>query len=168
VAFPVEGGSLQGDIQVSVATSPPLRISARGHLEGTNLLVPWGKAKTLVEKVRLEASGERVLIRAADLRWHNSRLAVSGNVARQAEALRVDLDVTGDHFDWDEVSRSVGNDSAGAWLPPVRGVVRLRANSVAFETFSLNGLQTTAVIASSGTTADIEQGRLWDQCSREG
>jgi hypothetical protein len=160
VAFPVEGDSLQGDMQVSATLKGPLRMSARGLLEGTNLLVPWDQAKTLVERVRLEASGESVLIRYADLRWRNSRLAVSGSVARETEALRVDLDVTGDRLDWGELSRSFGNDGASAWLPPVRGVVRLRADSVVFEAFSVNGLQMTAAIVPSGARADIEQGTV--------
>ena len=160
VAFPVEGDSLQGDIQMSAALSPPLRMSARGQLEGTNLLVPWDQAKILVERVRLEASGESVLIRSADLRWHNSRLAVSGNVVPGNEAVRVDLDVTADRLDWDELSRSFGHDGAIAWLPPVRGVVRLKADSVVFEAFSLNGFQMTAAIGPSGAGADIDQGTV--------
>ena len=159
-AFPVVGDWLQGDIQASAALSPPLRMSARGQLEGTNLLVPWREGKALVERIRLEASGESVLIRSADLRWRNSRLAVSGNVVGETEALRVDLDVTGDRLDWNELSRSFGDDGAIAWLPPVRGAVRLRADSVVFEPFSLNGFQMTAAIGPSGARADIERGTV--------
>jgi hypothetical protein len=40
LTVPVEGDSLQGDIQASARLSRPLRMSARGQLEGTNLLVP--------------------------------------------------------------------------------------------------------------------------------
>jgi hypothetical protein len=159
-AFPVEGDSLQGDIQLSAALKRPLRMAARGRLEGTNLLVPGLEGKVLVERVRLEASGESVLIRSADLRWRDSQLAVSGSVAGEAEALRVDLDVAADRLDWEELKHSFGNDGAIAWFPPVRGAVRLRAESVVAEGFSVNGLQMTAAVSASGAKADIEQGTV--------
>jgi len=160
VAFPVEGDSLQGDIQVRAALTGPLRVSARGLLEGTNLLVPWLEPKILVERVRLEASGESVRLRSADLRWRNSQLAVSGSVVGETEALRVDLDVAADRLDWEELKHSFGNDGAIAWFPPVRGAVRLRAGSVVAEGFSVDGLQMTAAGSASGVRADIEQGTV--------
>ena len=160
LAFPAEGDSLQGDIQLSAALKRPLRMAARGRLEGTNLLVPWLEGKALVERVRLEANGESVLIRSGDLRWRNSQLAVSGSVAGEAEALRVDLDVAADRLDWEALKHSFGNDGAIGWFPPVRGAVRLRAGSVVAEGFSVNGLQMTAAVSASGAKADIEQGTV--------
>ena len=159
-AFPGEGGSLQGDIQVTAALSRPLRISARGQLEGTDILVPGDQAKTLVERFRVEARGESVQIRSADLRWRNTRLAVAGSVASEPEALRVDLDVAADRLDWDELSRSFGDEGSSAWLPPVRGMVRLGARSALIGGFSVDGLQTIVAISPSGVGADIEQGAI--------
>jgi hypothetical protein len=160
LAFPASGDSLQGDIRVSAALKRPLRMSGRGRLDGTNLLAPWLEPDTLVERFSLEASGERVLIRSATLRWRNSRLAVSGSVAGEAEALRMDLDVAADRLDWEELKQSLGNDGASTRFPPVRGAVRLRAGNVVAEGFSVSGLQMTAAIAPSGARADVEQGTV--------
>jgi hypothetical protein len=119
----------------------------------------------MIEKFRIAAADESVLIRSADLRWRNSRLTVAGKVAAAQGAVRVELDVSGDRLDWDELNRSFG--SAGAQqkdkpavvrsLPPVEGTIRLKVDSFAFERFNLSPLRLTADSSPSGIRAEIEQ-----------
>ncbi|MGH7833035.1 MAG: AsmA-like C-terminal domain-containing protein, partial [Candidatus Binatia bacterium] len=162
-SFPMQGGSLRGDIQARASLEGPLRVSARGQLEGRNLWIPLGTEKALVETFRLEASEENVVIRSADLRWRNSRVAIAGKVAGQKDALRVDLDVSGDRLNWKELDRLISKvddqpsvkGSRGLSLPPMQGTIRFKADSFTFERFHLSPLQITAIVGPPGIKADI-------------
>jgi len=157
--------SLQGDIRVNASLQRPVHFTADGNLEGSNVLFPLGEERAVIEKFRIAAGDESVLIRSADLRWRNRRLTVAGKVTAAKEAVRVDLDVSGDRLDWDELNRSFG--SAGAQqkdkgnvvrsLPPLEGTIRLNADSFTFERFNLSPLRLTVNSSPSGVRAEIEQ-----------
>jgi hypothetical protein len=164
-SFPAQPVSLQGDIRVNASLQQPVRFSAHGILEGSNVLLPLGQERAVIEKFRVEAGDENILIRSADLRWRNSRLTVSGKVAAAKEAVRVDLDISGDRLDWGELNGSFGR--AGAQkkdpadvvlsLPAVEGTIRLKADNFTFERFNLSPLRLTANSSPSGIRAEIEQ-----------
>jgi len=162
-SFPMEGSSLRGDIEVNAALANPISVSARGQLSGNNLLVPLGTEKALVEQFNIEASGDSVLVRSADLHWGKSRLAVSGKVTGAKDALQVDLDMVSDQLDWEEFQRSFEasrkqqQENSGS-IPAVEGVIRLKADRFRFERFDLHQLETTAAISPSGFRAKIDRG----------
>jgi len=164
-SFPSPGSALQGNIQVSASLRKPNQFSARGQLEGSNLLVPLGQEKAVVERFRIEAGEGSVLIRSADLRWRNSRFAVSGKVSGEKEALRVDMDVFADRLNWEELNRSLGGESGQQKakeakvpsLPPVEGTIRLKTDSFTLEGYKISPLKMTAGLSSSGIKADIDQ-----------
>jgi hypothetical protein len=162
-SFPMLGGSLRGDIEARASLAKPIKVSARGQLEGSDLWIPLGTEKARVETFRFEASEEHVVIRSADLRWRNSRVAIAGKVAAEKGSLRVDLDVSGDRLNWKELDRLFtrsddqkgAKGSRGLSLPSVEGTLRLKAGSFTFERFQLSPLEITAVIGPPGIKADI-------------
>ncbi|MGH7795186.1 MAG: AsmA-like C-terminal domain-containing protein [Candidatus Binatia bacterium] len=164
-SFPMQHGSLRGDIQISASLATPMTIAARGALDGSDLWIPLGAEKTRFEKFSLEASGDSVLVRSADLLWGKSRLAVSGKVAGAKGILRVDLDVTGDRLDWEELQRSFGSggeqrqskNNGILSIPDVEGTIRLKIDRFAFDRFNVSTLETTAAISRSGISADIDR-----------
>jgi hypothetical protein len=134
-------------------------------LSGSNLVVPIGAEKALIERFNIEASGESVQVRLVELRWHESRLTASGKIT-SANTLGVDLDVTGDQLDWEELRSSFGmerngrqpEDDGAISIPSVEGVIRLRTNRFLFHRFVLSALALKAAIGSSGIKAEIERG----------
>ncbi len=164
-SFPAKDGALNGDIQLSASLKRPMRVSARGQLDGSNLWLPLGTEQALLEKFSIEASGESLLIRSADLRWSKSRLAVSGKIDGTRENLRLDLDVTGDQLDWEELRRDFASgdkqhqpEKVGAEsFAGVEGTIRFRTKRFAFEGFHFTALETTAAISPSGIRAKIDQ-----------
>jgi hypothetical protein len=165
-SFPMKGSALRGDIRVNAALAKPFRVSARGQLSGSNLLIPLGTEKALVEKFSIEANGPSVEVRSAELRWGKSRLAVSGKVTSAKDILQLDADLTGDQLDWEELQRSFGRDGKQRQqanggvvsIPAVEGVIRLKAGRFTFERFNLSPLQMTAIISPSGIRAQIDHG----------
>ena len=165
VSFPTQDSALRGDIQLSASLEGPMRISAYGQLDGSNLWLPLGAEKALLEKISIEASGESLLIRSADLRWGKSRFTAAGKIATAQKLLRVDLDVAGDQLDWEEIrrffvtkARQPQQEKVGAVsFPAVEGTLRLKTDRFTFERFNLTALETTAAISPSGISAKIDQ-----------
>jgi hypothetical protein len=164
-SFPIKDSALGGEIQLSASLTNPVRVSAEGHLDGSNLWLPLGTEKVLLERFKIEASGESLRVRSADLRWSKSRLAVSGKIAGARENLRLDLDVTGEQLDWQDLRRIFEGRGehrhqekfGGVSFPAVQGTIRLKTNRFALEHFNLTGLDTTAIISASGIRAKIDQ-----------
>ncbi|MGE5305147.1 MAG: AsmA-like C-terminal domain-containing protein [Alphaproteobacteria bacterium] len=165
-SFPMKGSALRGNIRVNATVAKPFRVSASGQLSGSNLLIPLGTEKALVERFSIEANGPSVEVRSAELRWSKSRLAVSGNVTSAKDILQLDADVTGDQLDWEELQRFFSRDGKQRQeanggvvsIPPVEGVIRLKTGRFSFERFNLSPLQMTAAISPSGIRAKIDHG----------
>jgi hypothetical protein len=161
--FPTQDSSLKGEIQVNVSLERPVRVSARGRLEGSNLWLPLGAEKALVEKFAIDASEESLVLQSAAVRWRNSRATVAGKAVADKEILRVDVDVTGDELHWDDLRASFDRQGqpreqrpGGLAIPSVEGTIRLKTPRFIFERFNLNGVEATAAISSSGIRADID------------
>ncbi|HEU4342236.1 MAG TPA: AsmA-like C-terminal domain-containing protein [Candidatus Binatia bacterium] len=165
-SFPMKDSSLAGDMQVSASLADPIRVSARGQLNGSHVWVPLGTEKALFEKFSVEGSGESMLVRSADILWGKSRFNVSGKVASAKEIVRVDFDVTGDQLDWEDLRLVFGAEgekgrqkkAEAMSMPDVVGTIRLKTERFTFERFSFTPLETTASISPSGIRADIDRG----------
>jgi hypothetical protein len=165
-AFPMKDSWLQGDLRATVVLADPIRVSALGQLNGSNLLIPLGTDKALIEKLSIEASGESVQIRSADLLWRKSRLALSGKVTGAKEFLQLDLDLIGDRLDWEEIQRLFGGENrqrrqkkAGVIsVPDVQGTIRLKADRFTSSRLNVSQVETTVVISTSEIRAEINRG----------
>jgi len=163
VAFPMKGSSLEGDLQASAVLGDPIKVSARGQLSGSNLLIPLGTEKALLEKLSIEAIGESVQVRSADLLWGKSRLAFSGKITGAKEFLGLDLDVTGDRLDWEELERLFSRErrqkSSGAIsIPDVQGTIRLKTDRFTFEGLDVSRVETTVAISPAAISTEINRG----------
>jgi hypothetical protein len=165
-SFPLKAGSLRGDIQVNAALTKPIRVSAQGQLSGSNLSIPLGTEQALLEKFSIEANGPNVQVRSADLRWGKSHLAVSGKATSAKDIVQVDVDVTGDRLDWEDLQHAFGRERKqgqqenreGISIPAVEGVIRLKADNSTFKGFNLSPLEIKATMAPSGIRAEMDRG----------
>jgi hypothetical protein len=166
--FPVDGGSLRGDFQLSAPRrDDPMTMSAKGELSGSKIFLPIGDETTLIEEFSLEAEGKSLLVRSADLRWRDNRLAIAGKVTLGKEALRVDLDGSGNRLGLEELNRVFGkakkdeaNARPGFALPPIEGRLGVQLDSFVTEHFMMTALQVETEIAPSSVTAEIKQGLI--------
>jgi hypothetical protein len=163
---PLKGSSLRGDIVLSAVLTRPMTVSASGRLDGSHLVFPVGAQKAVLEKFSIEASGDEVRVRSADLVWGGSRLALSGTVTGTEQLLRVDMDVTGDQLNWDELQNSFGAESKqGAKgsgeiisVPRVEGIVRLKTDRFMIDGFNVSSLEAMAAISPSAIRTEIARG----------
>ncbi|HSK30174.1 MAG TPA: AsmA-like C-terminal region-containing protein, partial [Candidatus Limnocylindria bacterium] len=166
-SFPMKGSSLRGDIVLSAALTKPITVSARGRLDGSNVAIPVGAQKRAVfERFRIEASGQAVQVRSADLLWGKSRLALSGAVTGTEDLLRVDMDVAGDQLDWEELQNYFGAASKQGMkdsgrmvsVPNVEGIVRLKTERFMIDRFNVSPLEATVAISPSGIRTQLARG----------
>jgi AsmA-like C-terminal region len=165
-AFPMKGSWLEGDLRASVVLADPVRVSALGQLNGSNLVIPLGTDKALIENFSIEASGESVQVRSADLRWGKSRLALSGKVTSAKHFLQLDLDLAGDRLEWEEIQRFFAGEnkqrqqkrSGVMSIPDVAGTIRLKADRVTSGRLNVSPVETTVVISPSEIRVEINRG----------
>jgi hypothetical protein len=165
-SFPLKGSSLRGDIVLSATLTQPVTVSARGWLDGSNLVLPVGAQKAVLEKFSIAANGESVQIQSADLLWRGSRLALSGAVTGTPELLRVDMDVSSDRLDWEQLRNAFTGESkqkqeksdALVSAPKVEGVIRLKTDRFIIDRFNVDLLEATAAISPSGARTEIMHG----------
>ncbi|MBI4522286.1 MAG: AsmA-like C-terminal domain-containing protein [Deltaproteobacteria bacterium] len=162
---PFQSDLLQGDIEISALISDPLQFSARGRLEGKNLLLPFNKDPVIVEKFLVEGGEDGMQIRSADFRWRSSQVSLLGKLASEKTALRVDMDVSADQLVWEEISGAMkrGDDhrqdkrAAGISLPHVAGDIRLKAARFTYGRFNLDPLRMRLAVSSSGLYGKVEE-----------
>jgi hypothetical protein len=163
---PLEGSLIQGDFEVSAFNQTPLRFTARGRLAGSGLRVPLKDETAIVEFFFLEADPNAVNVRSAKVRWRDSQLSLMGKVLAGANALRFDMDISADRVVWEEISEVIDSESdrrnnkrnQGISLPPLEGIVRLKADHFTFAGFSSNPLQATALLSPDGIKGEIQRG----------
>ena len=163
-SFPMEGSSLRGDMEVSAMLADLGSFSAHGQLSGENLIAWWGSEKVKVEKFSLDSSAAMGMVGAADLRWRNSRLSVSGKIDTGKDAWRLDLDASGDRLSLNEIDQLIGkrveNNTGRISLPRLEGTIRLSLDSFATEHFVVSGLRVRTDLSSALITAEIQRGAV--------
>ena len=165
-APPLEGSLIQGNIQVSAFGEGPLHFTAQGRLAGRDLSLPLKDDAAIVDFFYVEADPDAVNVRYANVRWRDSRLSLMGKVHAVAKALQFDMDISADRVVWDEISevidskghRANNERSLGISLPPLEGIVRLKADNFTFAGFNLSPLHATASLSPHGISGEIQRG----------
>ena len=144
---------IQGEMEGILDRGNPAESSAHGTLEADDLAIPWkALAPLAIRHVSLSAEGRNVRVTSSDLLWDNVPLSLTGTAEFGGETVVADLDISAGDIDLETLARSIRPDRSGepeAGTPamgkpredgtaaspgsprfPVRGVLRLRADSV--------------------------------------
>ena len=147
------GQRIQGEMEGILDRRKPAEFSAHGWLEANDLTIPWKPLAPLaIRHISLSAEGRKVRVASSDLLWDNVPFSLTGTAEFGGETVVADLDVSAGDIDVDKLVRSLqpeGSVKPEAGAPavaepredgtaksrgssgfPVRGVLRLRADSV--------------------------------------
>ena len=154
VPIPVRPGQrIQGEMEGILDRENPAESSARGTLEANDLAIPWKPLAPLaIRHISLSAEGRKVRVASSDLLWDNVPLSLTGTAEFGGKTVVADLDISAGDIDAEWLARSIQPDRSGkpeadgptmaepreegtAKSPgsprfPVRGVLRLRADSI--------------------------------------
>jgi hypothetical protein len=152
---------LQGNLRAQIDLAAPRHSTATGTLtgEGLDVLEHWGVPVT-VERVRVDASGDAASIRDGLVKVAGQRVAVGGSVAVRREAFAVNLRVTADRIDADQLLRAFpradgdGPSKLGVWDIPVEGQVAVGAKTIVVAERAIESVAGTVRL--SPKRADLE------------
>jgi hypothetical protein len=159
------GGWLGGDFRARVLIDEPMRSRVAGKLEASDVSVP-GSGDLRLAHLALAGSAGTIAIDATLATDAASHLDVHGSVTPSPQDFVVDLDVTGDRLDWNQLTPLLPHDGDGESaasrlpVPPLRGRVRVAAESFTYGGFTWDALRATVTLAANGPTIRISEGKL--------
>lgn len=145
----VPSGGVNGDLRLRVDLAHPGRGTASGKLKGNALDLAWLLGRPLVlERVDVEADGQKLAIREASVNWAEQRFELSGTLSRAADgAPIVDAKLTSpgvlvdallppnDAKEPAAATKKKDDESDALWTRwplPLRGRIALRAGFVQY------------------------------------
>ncbi|MBI1815393.1 MAG: AsmA-like C-terminal domain-containing protein [Deltaproteobacteria bacterium] len=159
------GGWLGGDFRARILIDDPMRSTVAGKLEASDVSGP-GADDVRLAHLALTGSAGTIAIDATLVTPVTSHLDVHGSVMPSPRDFVVDLDVTGDRLDWNQLTPLLPHDGDGESaasrlpVPPLRGRVRVAADSFTYSGFTWDALRATVTLAASGPTIRISEGKL--------
>ncbi|MHB1024116.1 MAG: hypothetical protein ACYC24_00240 [Desulfobacteria bacterium] len=167
---------IEGDLSLSVDLENPDRSEAIGTLEGEGIRIPWKPLDPLlIRSASLSAEGKKIRVVSSDLAWREIPFRLRGEGSFSREGLEADVDVeTGDIPLERLLPQSPGSaktavDSggppvadAGYRLPklPVRGVFRLRSDSIRYGRWVVNAVTARGEIGPGALHVSVSEGDL--------
>ncbi len=150
--FPVSEAWIKGDFQAHILLDQPKHSTFQGILEGRNLSSPFKRKIPLnINDISLRADNKSVRVDSFTLTWEDNHLSVNGDVNTSENGFLFDLDMSADGLDWDTIRNTLDigdkeqDKSAGKekrfWDLPVKGILRLDAESFTFDQYTLSPVQ---------------------------
>ncbi|MBS1244800.1 MAG: rane protein-like, partial [Deltaproteobacteria bacterium] len=144
---------IQGEMEGILDRGNPAESSAHGTLEADDLAIPLkALAPLAIRHISLSAEGRKVRVASSDLLWDNVPLSLTGTAEFDGKTVVADLDLSAGDIDAERLIRSIQPEGArkpeaggpahgelreegtakspGSPRFPVRGVLRLRADSI--------------------------------------
>jgi hypothetical protein len=184
VSIPARPGQrIHGEMEADLDRGNLARSSARGTLEADDLAIPWKPLAPLaIRHISLSAEGRKVRVASSDLLWDNVPFSLSGTAESVGETIVADVDVSAGDIDVDKLVRSIqpagsGKPEAGAPATaeaqeggtakspessrfPVRGVLRLRADSMSHGSLTWRPVRAEADIGENRLRFVISEANL--------
>jgi len=147
-------GELRGDLAVKVDLARIAEATAQGHLEGSAISVQQGLPIPIeVEKLALEANDGKVVIKQADLSSGESRMALTGTIARSDSKFIVDAELRSDRIvvpQFAAETETVDEQQTDAFdlsKIPVEGRVAVKIQKIKRGSLEIDGLIASAKLA---------------------
>lgn len=162
---PAASGVLRGDFDATVDLVDPVRSRATGKLQGTDVALPaMFDLPFAIDRITLEAAGDRVNVQDTVLRVADQPLTLSGSIARAGAGLVVTGDLGAEGIDvqrWLDRLRS--RAAVASATPPapwaVRGRIGVRARHVDFLGYRVESFVAAVDFGDRKVTAEVTEAR---------
>jgi hypothetical protein len=142
---PFPGAWIKGNFRARILMDEPARSFVEGKLSAEEIVFPLAFKKPLIiDTIALEAAGNRVKIESAVCTWGDRRIGVRGDVSLSPAGFFLDVDVSTDNVNWDDINDFLGKDKqekdqkeiGASWDLPVQGILRLTLETFSYERFT--------------------------------
>ncbi len=177
-----QDGWMRGDIRAHLEMDQPMKSSAEGRLEVDHLSFPWQFGKAFeIDRLSLTAMGKRVKVDSADLRYGDQGFSITGDVSVPKEKVLLDLDVSTESLDINEIMKSLGHikgkdqktetrkaedekteDEKTEDLShlPVQGKVRFKTGSLTYDRFAWTPFRAEISLVPDRVRVDLKEADL--------
>ncbi|MGE5172970.1 MAG: AsmA-like C-terminal domain-containing protein, partial [Betaproteobacteria bacterium] len=167
-------GKLTGTLQAAIGKDDPLESTAKGTLEGNDIVVPWGRSVPLrIDDFSLHADTKILTLDSVGATLGESHFSANGKVAVLADGFVVDIDVSADKLNVSEMQQALRPERKEVDLKKdeepetgqtagrlVRGVVRFNSSSVTFGRYTFSPVKAVALVGPAGVSAAITEASL--------
>jgi len=172
----VPSGGASGDLAFRFDLRNPERFSAKGSLKGEAVDLSWLLDRpVIVERVELDADGQKLRVRRAEVNWADQRLAMRGELARAADgAPIIDAQLESPGVLVDALLQRSGEKQAPAaeekrpadeavwkqWPLPVRGRIALRTDFIQYGERKAAPVAAVLVLEERRASLELQQVQL--------
>ena len=152
-------GTIKGDFSATMVLDRPFDVTARGRLEGEDIVIPWGlSVPVTIDSIALQADGNIFTVSSSAMTWGDAHYSAAGTVTTSEDAFVLDMDLTADRINVAEIQKALARprqaDAAPAApqsvhreRPAVLGVVRIKTPSLSFDRFTFSPLEAVVSLA---------------------
>ena len=164
--YHLQDGWVKGDFKAHILMDTPMQSTAQGKLEVHDLSFPWQLEKPLeIDDMILEGRGNHISVVRAAFAWGDRHFSLSGDVNFAQEKLLLDIDVSTEGLDVDEVMKAFGGEKEakqakdGAGLL-VEGHIRFNTKSLTYGRFAWAPFQAKIALVPDRVHIDVIQADL--------
>ena len=164
--YQFQNGWLRGDFHATLLLDQLMRSTVQGRLEADNLSLPWQLEKPLeIEHLSLTGDGNHISIAEARFIWEEKPFVLSGDVGFSEKRILLDVDLSTERFDLDQVTKSLRKETNGKGAQDssnfqVEGTIRFKSNSVKYERFTWEPFRANIAIGQNVVEVNIEEAKL--------
>jgi len=168
-------GSVRGDIQAALDLSRQGRSAARGNLAGERIdLRSLIGTPLKLERLDMQGDGDALRIRELTIDWAEQKATIRGALAREANELRMKLDIDSAGIVIDALHATPTTKGASAasdkptkpgkqfalWSLPVKGTVSLRTDFVEYRGYRVQGIRAVATLGHETAAINVSEASL--------
>ena len=164
VGYQFQDGWARGDFRAKIDLDQPMESTAQGKINVHALTLPWQFKKPLeVSEISLDAQKNRVSVVLAIFAWGEERFALSGDVNFTKEKIKLDIDLSAENIDLEELQEVFGNGEKRAEKKPaltVEGIIRLWSGSLTFQKYTWTPFIADISLGDSGVEVNVKKANL--------
>jgi hypothetical protein len=166
-------GWVAGDIQILIRPDNLIKSTAVGTLRGEGFLVFLPTTTIQVNRITLEATGNRLKIDAGQILWIDEKIDISGDMTVLDRSVKIDFDVSADEFDWNKYgnlitgrkstgpkSRLPGNADPKKKALPLGGVIRFKTRHFRYGNYTWRPFTADLSIKPDYLMIDVHEANL--------
>jgi hypothetical protein len=146
-----------------------MRSTAQGRLHGVGLDYPVKlMVPVTIEDVSLEARKNKLKVQSAMLKWGENHLNLDGSVGFSEEEFLIDMSLSADGFEWDNVKeiwedgdkKSDLKQQEDIRTPPLKGILRVRSQYFEYEKFTWRPFHADITFRHDGVKIAVTEANL--------
>ncbi len=162
-------GWFKGDFQARIDMDQLSKSTVSGRLQGYDLDIPWQRKIPLkIQNAALNTHLNRLQVESAQIQIGDIALGLSGEIKTTLKALHFDLDVDSDDLVWADIEKIISSDAEKkkggpvqkSWNVPVSGVLRLKADTFNYQTYTWEDLRADIDVTPKGIDVKVKEGSL--------